>query len=376
VGLVLLVLVLSTLSPATDRPRFPQRAQWANLGLLVLAAVVVSGWWYARNMRWSVLVASAQNDPGYLEVTYLRSLGDYVLWLGRAVAGSWPRAATAAVALGLVVGRRPLPYLAALGLGVALPLLILALPIHGEARYLYPLFPAAALAIAWPAARARSAALRLGLAVVLIAATLGARQATLADEARRFRQFGVTDGADHNLRFNPPGIRPRADRVADALLALFPDRRARSRRVAIHPLYFNYHLYADYLRYEIAKRDATANFEVPFYSAFDYGLLRDDLRAGVLDVVAADCGPKGDCLAMDRQMTEDFVARTARYGHIDQTSGVVTPTFTMDDVKEDLAILDRDYRRTPVLDLGDGTHAFFWLRRTEVPHAVRRDPYR
>ena len=363
-------------------------------------ALAVCGWWYAFRMDWSTFFASAANDPNYVHGGYGRMLADYGLHLGRllgcwqATTGEWAEYFAAVLedplrtqqgiaaaigahagmlperigpgwglwlaglsALALLVSQRRRKTLAAWAALVACPILILALPVHGEERYLYPLMPLAALALAYPAAFARRPAVRAALAAAIVAAVI----------IGHFRFLEAESVRPRHRREAAVGVRTETDLIVRYIAAqtLRTDKPETS--VAVHPIWHNVHSTCDFLVYQADRRDLTGTVDVGCLSPFDYMTFRERLRAGVYDVVVTDCGPANDCLATDPEWVQAIVSAMAAAGYISQMKGTRSEPFSVGDMAEDAAYMAAHYRTALYLPLADGTFTRILVRRDDGP---------
>ena len=344
--------------PSPSQREWPSAGQWWNAALAMLVAIAACGWWYVGVFDRDLWIATTRNHPARLTYSYGLSLADYLGYVGQ-MAGL---PAVIWIVLGLAFTRRRGRVFLALVFGIALPLLVLAVPVHNEPRYAYPFAPAAALAFALAATDPRRPGRRrLGAAVAIGASALF--YFLSPDAWAALSPSPCTMGPGHLARFSNDPILDRQS-VADRLARVAPELKNRPANVGVHPLWYNFHVRPEILTYEIARRDMARRFRAPFYWEYAYGEWRDELRRGGFDIVLLDCGPSGDCPATDREMVDDLVNKAGSYRFVNQRSGRVAPAFTWDDILSDLDRLHREFRQAAVFDFGDCTRAAVWIKRS------------
>ena len=318
-------------------------------------------------MNWRVFFLTAANDPNTIESSYRLSLWNYGVFLRRLTGGTFTGPLLAILAAGLVLSRRFLAVLAAAVLGVLFPVLVFAIPQHGEWRYVQPLMPGVAFAAAWCVANARWAPARLVLAMALLAATMHAHFAFFSYEARR----------EHDVSEQLVGARPEADLIARAVLSQTAGPRAGKIGLAVHPLWRDPHLTCEYLQYALIRRDELQRFDVSCFAWSDYLHFREELRAGRYDVLLMECGARGDCGEEGSRLLADRAALMESRGYVDQITGQRQGAYTRKDVDDDLAWIRAEYRRALLLPMNDGTYPGVWIRnrsRDEADGRANRQP--
>lgn len=343
-GFALFILATRFVQWRKRIPATPGRTQWINLGLCLLVTLAISGWWYVLRLDVNTFLASAANDPNYLEFSYTRSLWNYARTLGWATAQPLIPPVLIVMAVGLLLSVRPASIILAVLLGLLLPLAIFAIPVHGELRYTFPLLPAAAMVLSMVAAQARWPAAGIIVAAALVGLTAHSHFGFFEIDRNRL-QMGIR--AESGLFVNY---------IAD--LAGEPERPLEA---TVHPIWRNEHLKCEYLQYEVRRRDASGRIHVTCSRGKEYARYSRRLRSGYYDFILLDCGPEGDCRNTRREALDVIVRTLERYGNVNQMSGEPSVRFTRDNVLEDLSYMQDHYHEMLFLPFSDGTGTRIWM---------------
>jgi hypothetical protein len=352
IGFALIAGIALVVGAEGRRLQAPTRRQIGNVALALLVPIALAGWWYAFRLDWATFFATAANDPNTLESTYRTTLTDYVSMLKRLTGSTVATPLAAVVGVGLLVSKRPFAVLATVFAAVVLPLLILAIPEHGEWRYLQPLMPGVALAAAVAVSTARWEAARLLLATALLAGAMQAHFAFFGCEARRERE-----PAEQIVR-----APEESDLIAHAILAAAGPRRETRVGVTVYPFGRDPHLSCEYVKYRLIRRGEFDRFDFPCFAPPEYVAFRRGLHAGRFDLLLFDCGPTADCGADRSRMATKEVTILEQRGYVDQVLGTRRESYTMADVDGDWEAIRLTYRRVFVLALGDGTYPALFAR--------------
>ena len=355
------VLALAAGSGPAGRPAARRRGR--NAVLLAATAAAVAGWWYLGRMRWDLWVASAGNDPTRVNPSFALSLRDLLAGLGRLAGGRFVWLPGVFVVVGIIIARRPLATAAGIAAALLLPVMLLAVPVHNETRYLLPLLPAVAMALGVVAHRARWPMARAVMSAALVAMTA-------------YLHFAAWPlFCDPAVQQPPLDVCPptQASAVARYLTGLVGTGKGKA-GLGVHPFFQNVHANPEYLGYYLRRDGAIARFDFPRYGWASYGSFHDDLRTGRFAVIVADCGPRNDCAERPDESVEIMLRARSKSRGINQNTGETSPDFSWDDVRDDWAWLAARFEPRFTLPLDDGTTTRVWVRRDFVPGARPAGP--
>jgi len=327
----------------------------------VVAAAVCSPWYLGPfdPVAW---IKSAPNDAVLAQYSYPAQVVYSFKLLGTMMGNLW--LVLISVPVVLLSARRRLAG-AILVAGVLLPLLIFAIPPHIEDRYMYPMLALWSVGVALALAATKPPILRRILIAAVLAllawahadSFIGLRGEPLPSAEVRIhrdaRLFWATVRGDVILS----DLAEQAEAAGEGSIAF-----------SVHPFFKSSHLNAKHLLYEILRNPRYARIRFIEHDRFLYEEFSRDLKNGVLDYVALECGPTGDCKDLVEPVEMTLFAMKG--GFYDPHRDLVLEPFPEELVWSDLDYLEAHYALLKSYEFDDAGRIFIYRRNAEAAEGM------